>query len=440
MVAPISNGPSELPMPIAHTDPKHFTKAVTDLGSLRPVVTTSAIFNTTGIKIIEKGVAVDSGLYERLMQHQLSSPLEESVTSTPTVNGRRLRNDAAEVAQSAPFYSRMFADNEVRGIVLDILERIPLPPPIAFQLTLASEIQPGLYRHSLCTAMVAAWLAADSRLSRISMGTAAAAGLLHDLGMLHLDPLLLEYKTDISPAQRRQLYSHPLVAAVLLERCPEYPKDVVRAIVEHHEFTDGSGYPRGLTGDSICRTGKILALTELITGVFAPGREVPELRLSILLRMNAHRYDDALSAKVSSFLRPEADADLSISLLSDPIGRLVAIDGALADWPAEIGDCPDLTDQRRRSFQELSAQTAQLRRTLARVGAAPEQLEQLGRDALDRQLHAELTLLTKEAAWQLGTLSREVRRRCHAGPDTIYHAAMQKWLDRVDQAVTLPSS
>ena len=58
------------------TDPQHFTRAVTELGEVRPVLTHCAIFNSQGIKIIEQGVAVNLGLYERLMQHRLSAPIE----------------------------------------------------------------------------------------------------------------------------------------------------------------------------------------------------------------------------------------------------------------------------------------------------------------------------------------------------------------------------
>ncbi len=36
-----------------HTDTQYFTKAVTELGRVRPVVTTQPIYNAKGIKIIE---------------------------------------------------------------------------------------------------------------------------------------------------------------------------------------------------------------------------------------------------------------------------------------------------------------------------------------------------------------------------------------------------
>jgi hypothetical protein len=418
------------------TDPRHFTKAVIELGELRSVVTTQAIFNSRAVKIVEKGVAVNSGLYERLMQHQLSSPLENSVASTATVNSRRLREDAAELMRSFSLFTLIPMGDEVQHLLLETIERLPLPGPIAFQLTLACEVRPVLYQHALCTALVAAWLAMEVNISRANMSIAAAAGLLHDIGMLHLDPLLLEYKSDIDRAQRRQLYAHPLVSTVLIEGHPEYAREVVRAVKEHHEFLDGSGYPRNLVGDEISHTGRILALTELIIGAFAPGREVPELRLSMLLRMNMHRYDEALAAKVLEILQSkDGVANASMSLLDDPVGSLLAIDSVLTAWPARLADQAELSAQRREALHELGAQVTQLQRTLARVGAAPEQLTQLGNDSLGNQLQTELTLLAGEAAWQLRALARDAGRRWRAEPGTRFPEELQEWLNRVVSVV-----
>lgn len=418
------------------TDPKHFIKAVTELGGVRSVVTTRAIFNTKGVKVVEKGVAVNPGLYERLMEHQLSSPIEDAVECLPSITGRILRNGAEALINRIPFFARMAAQGEVRDLLLDCIEKVPLPAPIAFQLTLAYEVRPALYQHSLRTALVAAWLAKEPKISRLEMGVAAAAGLLHDIGVLHLDPRLLEHTGEINSSQRRQLYAHPIISTVLIECHPEYRREVVHAVMEHHEFLDGSGYPRNLAGDEISHVGRILALTELLVGVFSPGREASELRLSIQLRMNRHRYDEALAEKVIGILQLQPElSDEAVALLDDPVSCLLAVDGVLAAWPMGLTDRLDLSTRRRESLNVLTNQVAQLRRTLARVGAAPEQLAQLGHEVLDQPLQLELTLLAGEAAWQLRTLARQTRRRLNSEAGMVFFREIQQWLDRVDEVI-----
>ena len=78
---------------------------------------------------------------------------------------------------------------------------------------------------------------------------------------------------------------------MLVDRFAEYSKEIVRAIVEHHERLDGSGYPRGLAGDALSPLGRVLALAEVVTAMFDGDAPLPEQRVSLLLRINPRRYD-----------------------------------------------------------------------------------------------------------------------------------------------------
>lgn len=418
------------------TDPKHFTKAVTELGEKRPVVTTQAIFNDRGVKIIEKGVQVNAGLYERLMAHKLTVPIEQSVASTPTVTGQFLRVHAEQVMRDVPFFERIGANTKTRSLMLDALTKLPLPSPVAFQLALAYEVRPVLFRHSILMALFAAWMTQGLMVSRFDVSVASAAGLLHDIGMLHLDPLLLMPQSAIGHDQTRQLYSHPLVSEVLIERHHEYPRDLLQAIKVHHEFLDGSGYPGNLAGEAISPLGRVLSLGELVTSMLTSNEAASELRLWVLLRMNMHRYDVALVEQVMQNIEPQTELQSKgLAVMADPVSRLMEIDATLSEWPTELTQRADLSAPRQANLAALAEQSAQLRRTLAGVGVAPQQLAQLGDDTLDDFLQLELTLLAQEAAWQLRSLARQTRRRWHIEADAHYPDQLQAWLDRVDTLV-----
>ena len=143
-------------------------------------------------------------------------------------------------------------------------------------------------------AMLCAHLTREGGESLHDMTIAAAAGLLHDLGMLHIDPELLDGGKRLSGDQRRPLYAHPVTSSMLIERFQAYPQKVSRAILEHHEQLDGSGYPRGLAFDAISPLGRLLSLAEVVTAMFDGDRKYPEQRVSLLLRMSPYRYDPAL--------------------------------------------------------------------------------------------------------------------------------------------------
>ncbi len=415
------------------TNPAHFIKVVTDLGEDIPLMTSQAIFNDRGIKIIDKGVAVNAALYERLTKHSLSTPIAEAVGSVHTVTGKVLREHAEQAMRDIPFFERISKDIKTRALLLDAIENIPLPGPIAFQLMLVLKAQPKMFRHSIYSALFAAWMTLDTLVSRFDIGIAAAAGLLHDLGMLHINPKLLSPHEVIDRELRRQLYSHPLVSSVLIDGHHEYSKTVVRAIREHHEFLDGSGYPRYLSELAISPLGRVLCLGELVCSLLESGQEASEIHLRVQLRMNNNSYDAKLSERVERQLKSQSEVtQIGAALFENPVAQLHEINSVVADWPDQFILSQDLSPQRREGMTAVSSRVAQLRRTLSSVGVASVQLVQLGDGPLDASLQFELSLLAQEATWQLRNLSRQTKRRWHLEPETTYPDTLQTWLDRVD--------
>jgi HD-GYP domain-containing protein (c-di-GMP phosphodiesterase class II) len=80
--------------------------------------------------------------------------------------------------------------------------------------------------------------------------------------MLHIGADLLDSEERLSGDELKPVYVHPLTSSMLVDRFADYSKEIVRAIVEHHERLDGSGYPRGLAGTAISSLGRVLALAE----------------------------------------------------------------------------------------------------------------------------------------------------------------------------------
>ena len=220
---------------------------------------------------------------------------------------------------------------------------------------------------------------------------------------------------------------------MLMERHHEYPKEVLRAVLEHHECLNASGYPRNLGGVQISPLGRCMSLSEVVTAMVGSDANGGELRLAVLLRMNMHRYDPALIDRVMGLLRPELDAgSTAIVPLAEPAQTLIEIDEVVSAWPSDCAGFDELTPERQAGMAIVSDQIAQLRRTLAEAGLAPAQLEQLGDGAQDPMLARELSLLAKEAAWQLRTLARQASRRWRGGSDSDHPPLLQTWMDRCE--------
>ncbi len=419
-------------------DARHFTQAATRLSKTQQVVAAQNIVNSQGIKVLEKGASISEELYERLMQHRLATPLEETVTATNAVSASSLRQQVEDLGRDVPFFGRLLGNEAEARMMLGAIGGIPLPDAVAFQLTVARDVRPEVYSHLVRTTLVCTWLANVPGVSRYELGMAASAGLLHDIGMLHVDPQLTQPYQILSAQQRTQLYSHPLVSAALLERHHQYPAEVVRAIGEHQEYMDGSGYPRALAGRHISPLGRIVALSQVAAAMFAPGRDAPEMRISVLLRMTTNLYDNKLAARLLTQLQPRLEnAGAGRARMQDPVKPMLEVDGLLGTLPTVLQEASVQGHTRNEELQHVVVHAERIRKGLARVGAAPEQLASLRGEELDEGFLDEMSLLATEAVWQLRTLARHVGRRVRApvAAQGAARGALHDWLKSVDDLV-----
>ncbi len=163
-------------------------------------------------------------------------------------------------------------------------------------------------------------------------------GLLLDLGKALLPRDLLEHPGVLAPHDYALVQQHVTIGLDLLERTGAVAPEVLRAIAEHHERLDGSGYPRRLRGDDIGLYGRMAAIVDTFCGLTA-----------MRAYANPLSVEDALSALNewgrSLFCRDLVERFvLSIGVF--PIGTLVELRGgevaAVVDRPRAERTLPKL--------------------------------------------------------------------------------------------------
>jgi signal transduction histidine kinase/response regulator RpfG family c-di-GMP phosphodiesterase len=150
-------------------------------------------------------------------------------------------------------------------------------------------------------------LARELKLSEDEIGLIGFAASLHDLGMNMVGEHVTEGGGRLDDEDRERLARHPEFAADTLELLGRI-RAVEEIILSHHECWDGSGYPRGLSGDQIPIGARILALVDAwesmtIGRAHRPARGSDDARLE-LLRLRGRQFDPDV---VDAFDRALAD-------------------------------------------------------------------------------------------------------------------------------------
>jgi len=429
---PAAAAPAALPATL-HSEV--FLQAVGQLGARHALRTSQAIYNTQGLMLLGAGAAVDQDTYKRLASHRLTTPLDESIQAEPSVTGAVLREGAEVAMDRWAFFAQMGQPARMRTMLLEAIGNVSLSKPLALHLTAARHLRPSLFEHSVLMGLLCAHLVREGGGMQHDVRMAAAAGVLHDVGMLYVDPALLDSPDALTGDELRPLYGHPAIAATLMGRSSDYDKEVLRAVSEHHERLDGSGYPRGVAGTQMSALGRLLSLAEVVTAMYDGGRQFPEQRVSLMLRMSPGSYDASLAPSIHRLLRgvpvpPEA----SSAPASESIETLRRLDGLLTDWTTAIGAMwPRLQTPEKKLLQPISDSADGLRRMLNEAGVTPGQLALIADGAdEDPALRIELWVLARELQWQLRATAHHLQRRWRAGESRLdYPPLLAMWLEQV---------
>lgn len=390
----------------------HYLRAVTDLAHRRAVVAHEAIYAESGIKLVEKGMRIDGRLYDRLVQHTLREPVDSHLVAEDAVDHTVLTAVARELIPRHALLQSLVQD---MGAQFDqfwpTLAQIPLPGPIMFKLTLMRDECPHMFEHSVQMALVAWFLGVRNGLSDADNVALVAAALLHDIGVLHLDPAWRNRQQPIVGAQRKHLVAHPIIGTLMVRGTEAYPAAVATAVLEHHERMDGSGYPRGIAGAEISPMGQILLLAEVVTAFFDKyAHDLPGLHLSTVLRLNHRKFPTDLYHHILALVRQALPPEEELVHLGAKAPHYVrAIVVAFARWE-QLSSAIDITPGSALAFIQERLQG--LSKNLIEAGihpeSAPKLLALIGDDV---QAKAELSFLGREALWQLQTIVHCCLRR-----------------------------
>lgn len=152
----------------------------------------------------------------------------------------------------------------------------------------AQKDQENLYYHALNVSTLSMLLAKNLNLSEEKIQQVGFGALFHDIGKLRLPSQIMRKKEPLTKPEQNLLNLHTQYGAELASKLPEFPQETIAILMQHHEFMDGSGFPKGLKGESIDPLAKIVMVVNTFDNLCHPGpsqgTRSPHSALSLMYR------------------------------------------------------------------------------------------------------------------------------------------------------------
>lgn len=245
----------------------------------RPLIPENTVLNEEHIKVLEKFLVNEVDVSKRLSFGAPFLP-KEVLQEPPTEKEREVTSNRLAATSfhdkyldAVQTYKRLFSCwqsgskidiYQIRAIIIPLLENVEQVSLDLFTLHHHySSKQDYFYHHGVSTALITAYLTNKLGYKKGDWTQAGLAGFLSDAGMARLTPSLFEKEGALIEKEYEEIKKHPTYSYRLVEKIPSLTQGAKLAILQHHERSDGSGYPLGINKEKLHPYASIIAIADM---------------------------------------------------------------------------------------------------------------------------------------------------------------------------------
>jgi len=189
--------------------------------------------------------------------------------------------------------------------------------------------QHTMYNHCINVTILSMNLANACGVSGDELRLLARGALLHDVGKIELPDTIVNKAGKLSKAEFGVYQQHTQTGRRLCELTQETPAAVLQIIESHHEFLDGSGFPKQLKEEQISKLTRIVTIANTYDNLCNPADSEHAMTPKVALATMYSRFKDKLDNKlVQTFIStlgiyPPGSV---VSLSDESIGLVISVD------------------------------------------------------------------------------------------------------------------
>jgi len=209
-------------------------------------------------------------------------------------------------------------------------------------------INDSIYSHCINVALISRMLGRWLHLDPKDLDLLTCCGLLHDVGKLAIPEEILNKPGKLTDEEFDTIKSHTNRGFQMLKKQPIDPR-IKQAVLQHHERSDGSGYPNGLHDKQIPDFAAIVAIADVYDAMTAArSYRKPLCAFEVIAKFERDGYQKYRTKYIHTFLNQIATTYQSNRiLLSDGrSAKIVMLNQSQLSKPIvqfDGGECLDLS-------------------------------------------------------------------------------------------------
>ena len=125
----------------------------------------------------------------------------------------------------------------------------------------------GTYQHCLLVTGITVDFGLSLGVSEADLERLYMAAMFHDIGKATIPLIILDKPGRLQPEERMLVETHPAAGYDALRDKTGLSPEILDAVLHHHEYLDGSGYPHGLCAESIPDIVRILTIADIFSAL-----------------------------------------------------------------------------------------------------------------------------------------------------------------------------
>lgn len=198
--------------------------------------------------------------------------------------GEEGRDIYKEVKQLEEFVYEVFSDqaldlekiDHLQSNVQDFVEKMRSNPQYSKALSMMVGRSNSIASHSIAVGNLAVYISMSlGHAHQFALENIYLAAIFHDYGKMKIPEEILKNPDHID--YEEQMKGHPESSVQIIRKSEGIPEQVIKMIQEHHEYWDGSGYPKGLKGENIYKNSPILCLANELEEYLSSHSEMSDI-------------------------------------------------------------------------------------------------------------------------------------------------------------------